>query len=149
MEIDEEYIDKVKSFIEQKDAENVKALLIDLHPADIAELCNDLAPEEARFVYRLLDNETAADVLVEMDEDVRKEFLELLPSETIAKRFVDYMDTDDAVDLMRDLDEEKKEEVLSHIEDIEQAGDIVDLLKYRRWFDGYGNGNRQRELEYA
>ena len=33
MEIDEEYIDKVKSFIEQKDAENVKALLIDLHPA--------------------------------------------------------------------------------------------------------------------
>ena len=130
MEIDEEYIDKVKSFIEQKDAENVKALLIDLHPADIAELCNDLAPEEARFVYRLLDNETAADVLVEMDEDVRKEFLELLPSETIAKRFVDYMDTDDAVDLMRDLDEEKKEEVLSHIEDIEQAGDIVDLLKY-------------------
>lgn len=75
MEIDEEYIDKVKSFIEQKDAENVKALLIDLHPADIAELCNDLAPEEARFVYRLLDNETAADVLVEMDEDVRKEFL--------------------------------------------------------------------------
>ena len=71
MEIDEEYIDKVKSFIEQKDADNVKALLIDLHPADIAELCNDLAPEEARFVYRLLDNETAADVLVEMDEDVR------------------------------------------------------------------------------
>ena len=69
MEIDEEYIDKVKSLIEQKDAENVKALLIDLHPADIAELCNDLAPEEARFVYRLLDNETAADVLVEMDED--------------------------------------------------------------------------------
>ena len=126
MEMDEEYIDNVKNLIEQKDAENVKALLIDLHPADIAELCNDLSPEEARFVYRLLDNETAADVLMEMDEDVRKEFLEILPSETIAKRFVDYMDTDDAVDLMRELEEE----ILSHIEDIEQAGDIVDLLKY-------------------
>ena len=130
MEIDEEYIDKAKSLIEQKDAENVKTLLTDLHPADIAELCNDLGLEEARFVYRLLDNETAADVLVEMDEDIRKEFLELLPSETIAKRFVDYMDTDDAVDLMRELDEDKQEEVLSHIEEIEQAGDIVDLRKY-------------------
>ena len=54
----------------------------------------------------------------------------MIPSETIAKRFVDYMDTDDAVDLMRDLDEDKQEEILSHIEDIEQAGDIVDLLKY-------------------
>jgi magnesium transporter len=49
MEIDEEYIDKVKSFIEQKDAENVKALLIDLHPADIAELCNDLPKRHASF----------------------------------------------------------------------------------------------------
>ena len=38
MEMDEEYIDNVKNLIEQKDAENVKALLIDLHPADIAEL---------------------------------------------------------------------------------------------------------------
>ena len=128
--MNEEYIDNVKHLIEQKDADKVKGLLIDLHPADIAELCNDLNPEEAKFVYRLLNNETAADVLVEMDEDARKELLDMLPSETIAKRFVDYMDTDDAVDLMRELDEDKQEEILSHIEDIEQAGDIVDLLKY-------------------
>ncbi len=130
MEITEQYIDHVKTLIEQKEGDPIKELLTDLHPADIAELCNDLTAEEARFIYRLLDNETAADVLMEMDEDVRKEFLEIIPSETIAKRFVDYMDTDDAVDLMRELDEEKQEEILSHIEDIEQAGDIVDLLKY-------------------
>ena len=105
--MNEEYIDNVKHLIEQKDADTVKGLLIDLHPADIAELCNDLNPEEAKFIYRLLDNEIAADVLVEMDEDARKELLEMLPSETIAKRFVDYMDTDDAVDLMRELDEDK------------------------------------------
>jgi magnesium transporter len=130
MEISENYIDKVKELIEQKDEEKLKDLIVSLHPADIAELCNELSTEEARSVYLLLDDETAADVLVEMDEDVRKEFLEIIPPETIAKRFVDYMDTDDAVDLMRELDEDKQEEVLSHIEDIEQAGDIVDLLKY-------------------
>ncbi|MEG0038108.1 MAG: magnesium transporter [Bacteroides sp.] len=128
--MNENYIDNVKQLIGLKDADQVRSLIIDLHPADIAELCNELNPEEARFVYRLLDNETAADVLIQVDEDVRREFLDVLPSETIAKRFVDYMDTDDAVDLMRELDEEKQEEVLSHIEDIEQAGDIVDLLKY-------------------
>ena len=53
---------------------------------------------------------------------------------------------------MRELDEDKQEEVLSHIEDIEQAGDIVDLLKYDEntaGVDGYGNGTRQRKLEYA
>lgn len=126
----EEIEDKVKSLIEDKDSENVKELLYGLHPADIAELCNDLDTEDARFIYLLLDNETAADVLIEMDEDARKRFLDLLPSETIAKKFVDYMDTDDAVDIIREMDEEKQEEILSHIEDIEQAGDIVDLLKY-------------------
>ena len=104
MEINEEYINNVKKLIEQKDADEVKQRLIDLHPADIAELCDDLDPEEARFVYRLLDNETAADVLLEMDEESRKNFLELLPSETIAKTFVDYMYPDDAVDLIRELE---------------------------------------------
>lgn len=130
MELTQEFFDSVKLCIEQKEADKLKEMLVDLHPADIAELCNDLNLDDARFIYRLLDNETAADVLVEADEDARKELLEALPSETIAKRFVDYMDTDDAVDVMRELDEDKQEEILAHIEDIEQAGDIVDLLKY-------------------
>ena len=130
MELNQEFFDSVKLCIAQKEADKLKEMLVDLHPADIAELCNDLNLDDARFIYRLLDNETAADVLVEADEDARKELLEALPSETIAKRFVDYMDTDDAVDVMRDLDEDKQEEILAHIGDIEQAGDIVDLLKY-------------------
>ena len=128
--MNEEYVDNIKELIEEKDAAKVKELLTDLHPADIAELCNELNPQEARFIYLLLDNDTAADVLIEMDEDVRKEFLDILPPETIAKRFLDHMDTDDAVDIMREMDEEKQEEILSHIEDIDQGGDIVDLLKY-------------------
>ncbi|OAV74922.1 Magnesium transporter mgtE [Bacteroidales bacterium Barb7] len=43
---------------------------------------------------------------------------------------MDNLETDDAVDLIRELDEDTQGEVLSHIEDAEQAGDIVDLLKY-------------------
>ena len=125
-----EDIKLVTELIEKKDSDQLKEVIKDLHPADIAELCNELDAEDARFIYLLLDNETAADVLIEMDEDARKKFLEILPPETIAKRFVDYMDSDDAVDIIREMDEDKQEEVLSHIEDIEQAGDIVDLLKY-------------------
>ena len=123
-------LDILRELIEQKASERIKELLTDLHPADIAEMCDELDVDEARFIYQILDNEDAADVLVEMDEDARKDILDTLPSETIAKKFVDYMDTDDAVDIIREMDEEKQEEILSHIEDIEQAGDIVDLLKY-------------------
>ncbi len=128
--MEKEFIDNIQPLIEQKDADRLKAILEDLHPADIAELCNTLDIDEARFIYSLLDNETAADVLIEMDEDVRREYLDLLPSETIAKEFIDYMDTDDAVDIIQEMDEDKQEEVLAHIEDIEQASDIVDLLQY-------------------
>ena len=91
-----EDIKLVTELIEKKDSDQLKEVIKDLHPAGIAELCNELDAEDARFIYLLLDNETAADVLIEMDEDARKKFLEILPPETIAKRFVDYMDSDDA-----------------------------------------------------
>ena len=42
--------DQIKELIEQKDAKAIKELLIDLHPADIAELCDELDVEEARFI---------------------------------------------------------------------------------------------------
>ncbi len=128
--MEKDFIDKIQQLLEQHNEAGLKVMLDDLHPADIAELCNTLDLDEARFVYSLLDNEVAADVLIEMDEDMRREYLDLLPSETIAKDFIDYMDTDDAVDIIQEMDEDKQEEVLAHIGDIEQASDIVDLLQY-------------------
>ncbi|MBR6691932.1 MAG: magnesium transporter [Bacteroidaceae bacterium] len=125
-----EFINYIKELIEQKDSVLLQENLSRMHPADIAEICSELDLEEARFLYRQLENEKAADALTEMDEDLRNDLLEELPSEAIAKRFVNYMDTDDAVEIIRDMDEEKQEEVLQHIKDIEQAGDIVDLLQY-------------------
>lgn len=128
--MEKEYLDNILELIEKQDSLALGKILGDMHPADIAELCDELDTEEARFVYRLLDNETAADVIVEMDEDRRRDLLDELPSEVIATKFIDNMDTDDAVDIIQDLDEDKQEEVLSHIGDIEQASDIVDLLQY-------------------
>ena len=129
VELTKEYIENLKQIIEEKDDVKAKELLKDLYPADIAELYKDLDLQEI-YLYLLMDGEKAADVLMELDEEDRHKLLKELPNELIAKRFVDNMDTDDAVDLMRELDEDTQEEILSHIEDVEQAGDIVDLLKY-------------------
>ena len=130
VELTKEYIENLKHIIEEKDDVKAKELLEELYPADIAELYKDLNLQEAIYLYLLMDGEKAADVLMELDEEDRHKLLKELPNELIAKRFVDNMDTDDAVDLMRELDEDTQEEILSHIEDVEQAGDIVDLLKY-------------------
>ncbi len=130
IELTKEYIENLRHIIEAKDDVQAKKLLEELYPADIAELYKDLSLQEAIYLYLLMDGEKAADVLMELDEEDRHKLLKELPNELIAKRFVDNMDTDDAVDLMRELDEDTQEEILSHIEDVEQAGDIVDLLKY-------------------
>lgn len=129
-EFDIDLIDKLKELIEAKDSVQVLAEIKDLHPADIAELVSELDDtDDSLFLLQLLDNETVADVLVELDEDERADLLEQMPNETIAKT-LEEMDASDAVDLIQELDKDDQEDVISHIDDVEQAGDIVDLLQY-------------------
>lgn len=124
-----EYLEKIRDIIAAGDVEAARRELSALHPADVAELYQDLDIRQAEFLYKLLDEETAADVLLELDEDERRRLLEALPNEVIAKQ-VDHMDTDDAADILQELDKEDQEEVLSQLDDVEQAGDIIDLMKY-------------------
>ncbi|MCM1518202.1 MAG: magnesium transporter [Pseudoflavonifractor sp.] len=124
-----EYLEHIRTIIANHDEEAARKELSELHPADIAELYQDLDLDEAEFLYRLLDEDTAADVLMELDEDDRRKLLSNMPAEEIAKQ-IDHLDTDDAVDIIQELDEEDRDEILAHIEDSEQAGNIVDLLQY-------------------
>ena len=61
--MEKEFLDNILEVIEKQDAAQLKAILEEMHPADIAELCDELDVDDARLVYRQLDNETAADVL--------------------------------------------------------------------------------------
>lgn len=129
-EINKENIELIRGLVENKKADEVSSIMNDLHPADIAEVMDDLNTEEAKFIYLLLDGDKASDVLVEIPDSDRKRFLKFLPSEFIASKFIEHMDSDDAADVVAELDEEVKKEVLNEIEDAGQAGDIVDLLEY-------------------
>ncbi len=125
-----EYIEELKAVIANKDDNTAQKMIKDLHPADIAEVFGELTNEEAKFLYIHFDDEEAADVLIEMEEDDREDFLKILPADVIARQFIDKMDSDDAADLLGELSEHKKEQILKSISDVEQAGDIVDLLSY-------------------
>ena len=129
-EFDEDFLEKIKSIIAARDEAAARRQLEEMHPADIAELYQDLDLQEAEYLYKLLDGDKAAEVLMELDEDDRRKLLSDMEPEEIASRYIDHLDSDDAVDLIQDLDEEDRDEVLSHIDDVEQAGDIIDLLKY-------------------
>ncbi len=129
-ELTREYVDNLKELIAAKNETALSEILEGLHPADIAEIYEELNIDEAKFLYFLMDDDTAADVVTELEEDDRKRFLESLPSDVIAKRFIDNMDSDDAADILGELDDERQQEVLSHIDDVSTAGDIADLLTY-------------------
>ncbi|MDE6367847.1 MAG: magnesium transporter [Muribaculaceae bacterium] len=124
-----EYLEHIRQIIHSDDEVQARKELDDLHPADIAELYQNLELDEAEYLYQLLNADMAADVLMELDEDDRLKLISDMPAEEIAKQ-IDHLDTDDAVDLIQQLDEEEREEILAHIDDVEQAGDIIDLLKY-------------------
>jgi len=129
-ELTREYISELKKIIDLRDDQATIEKLVQLHPADIAEIYEIISLEAATYLFLLLDPQKASDVLVELEEDDREKFLEALPSELIASQFINHMESDDAADVIGDLTEDKKQEVLLHIDDVEQAGDIVDLLSY-------------------
>lgn len=130
MELTKEYIDELKKAFLVGDEKVAIEMIEPLHATDIADMYNSMTVEEAKFFYLLLDNDRASDVLIELDEDERKKLLNVIPNDIIAKKFIDKMDSDDAADIIGEMAEERQEEILSHIDDIEQAGDIVDLLNY-------------------
>lgn len=116
--------------VDSGDAAGLRHEIADLHPADVAELLRELSLRQAEYLFNLIeDKEKKADVLMELDEEDRKKLLEHMEPEQIGE-FIDKLDTDDAVDLIQELDKEDREEVIQHIDDMEQAGDIVDLLQY-------------------
>ena len=129
-ELTKEFISKLQECLNS----NLKADLLNevnqLHPADIADICDELETEEVVLLYQCLDDEVAADVLIELEEDVREKLLRTLSPKEIAENFIDNMDSDDAADIMAELSDDKKDQVISAITDADLASDIVDLLHY-------------------
>lgn len=130
VKITKEFITVLTERINEQNAKEVKEMLQDLHPADIAELFDELSTKEQSFVIDLLDNEISADILLELEEDDRKRFLKTLTAKEIAEDVITEMDTDDAVDVINELSDEKKDQVIAQLEDQEHAKEIVDLLRY-------------------
>ncbi len=125
-----EDIERIEQLIDTEQRKEVLQELEGMHPADIAELFQHLNLKQAEWVFELIPNrEEKADILMELDEEDRKKLMEGMDPEQIG-HYIDLLDTDDAVDLIQELDEEDREEVIQNIGDVEQAGDIVDLLQY-------------------
>ncbi len=99
-----------------------------LHPADIAEIVDQLGLNESINILNSLDDEAAADTLEEVSPERQAYLLEGMDSQRAAE-ILDEMDPDDAADVLGDLPEEKAEELLGLLAP-KESKDIRILLKY-------------------
>lgn len=124
------FLDVLRSSLVKGDEERIREIFYLLHPADAAEILNDLEDEEAVVAYKYLSDKVAPEALLLLDDDKREKILEGLSSKQIAEQLIDNLASDDAADMLADLPDAQQDEILSLVEDAEQAGDIVDLLNY-------------------
>jgi len=128
-EITKKFLDKIRLLISANDDKALLILLSEEHPADIAEIIDELSLDDATYLFKLLDSERTAEALMEIKDDDREKILKNLSAQEIADE-IDELDTDDAADIISELPKERATEVISEIEDDEHAKDIVDLLRY-------------------
>jgi sporulation protein YlmC with PRC-barrel domain len=102
--------------------------LAEMHPSDLAEILEDLAPAEREAVFTSLDEEVAAETLEEVEPKLQKALLEKLDEERIAD-IVEEMDPAAAADLLAELPEEQSDAILEEMED-EERQDVEDLLEF-------------------
>ena len=99
-----------------------------LHPADIADIVEELAPAEREAVFETLDEGVAAEALEEIDPDIQAAIVESLDPERAAD-IVEEMDPDAAADLLDQLPTERSEEILEEMQPKER-GEVEDLLEH-------------------
>ena len=143
IEITTEFIEKVSEQIHQKDIIKLEVLINDLHIADIAEILKEIPISDAQFLYQFISEKKSAEILLELDDDLREDLLSDLSAKEIAEDVIENLETDDAADVIGEFSEERQEEVLAYIEDQEHASDISDLLSYE---DDTAGGLMAKEL---
>lgn len=102
--------------------------LAKLHPADIADIVEELAPDEREAVFETLDEEVAAEALEEVEPKVQKAIVESLNSERAAE-IVEEMNPDAAADLLADLPEERTSQILKEMAP-EERQEVAELLEF-------------------
>jgi len=119
--IDRDPARRVKLKIEQE-------RLSQMHPSDLADILEELAPPERQALFRSLDEEVAAETLEEVDPKLQKALLEGLDSESVAG-IVEEMDPGAAADLLAELTEERSDAILEEM-DPEERQEVEDLLEF-------------------
>ena len=127
-ELTKEFRDRFQQALDEHDDVFIGTTLANVKPADITALLYEFNAEESKYVLDLLDIETQAEIISDLDRDTRKKFLKVYPSSEIIN-FLNQLASDDTADILNELPIKEREEVLSGLEP-ELKAQVTELLRY-------------------
>ena len=104
-------------------------LLLDMHPADLADIVENLGHEDRTAIFNSVDAETAAELLSEVDPDMQAAIIDSLRAEKAAD-ILEEMDPSEAADVLSELEEEQSEQILHEMEP-EDKEEVEEMLEFR------------------
>ena len=121
-------VDPMETELTRAKRQAVYTKLAKLHPADIADILEELNPSERGAVLAALDEGTAAEAITEAEPEVQASVVQMMEPEKAAD-ILEEMEPDEAADVLSDLSESKAEELLETMEP-EEAHDVEELLEH-------------------
>jgi len=121
-------LDTLETELTRAKRQAVYAKLAKLHPADIADIMEELNPSERAAILAALDEETAAETITEAQPEVQASMVQMMEPEKAAD-ILEEMEPDEAADILSDLPDAKAEELLESMEP-EDAQGVEELLEH-------------------
>lgn len=123
---DAELVEALQELVQRGERHLTLAAVIDMFPADLAQILVRLPEEKGQQLFHWLSDEQAGDVLAELKDAFRGDLLEDAPRERLTA-MLDELDTDDAADVIADLPEALGQEILPTLKEHEE---VEELLQY-------------------
>lgn len=127
-ELTKEFIQQFQELLTAQDTAAIRKNLEDLNAADITALLYEFNSEESKYVMDLLELETRAEIIRDLDPDTRKKFLKVYQPADIAT-VINLLDSDDAADILNELPIKASEEIIALLEPDVRVR-VIDLLRY-------------------
>jgi magnesium transporter len=140
-ELTKEYRDRFQQALDERNELFIRKALEHVKAADITALLYEFNSVESKYVMDLLDIETQAEIISDLDRETRKKFLKVYPPSEIIN-FLNQLASDDTADILNELPVKEREQVLSGLEP-ELKLQVTELLRYE---DNVAGGLMAKEL---
>lgn len=109
---------------------NISNKLIErMHPADLADIVEDLGHEDRNALFNAMNSDAAAELLSEVEPDLKTNIIENLQTEKAAD-ILEEMEPSEAAEILNELEEDRSEEILDEMEP-EEKEEVEELLEFR------------------